>query len=143
MKTMHRFSRQSPSGAVLLETVIALPVLFATLVVVADVGRVIAVKSALSIASRHGAHIGSLSSPLGTTATNWQTNVEAAVLDQLDNCYWYSAAKLTLDVPSTVDCNGVTCCRVSMSYDFESLFSLAGIGPTITVTESALLPMVR
>lgn len=126
-----------------MEMVIALPLFFTVLVIVADLGRVVGIQSGLRTASYLGTQVGALSPAQGTTAENWQQSVEATVHEQLNRYYWYSESNLIDVVVFTTNNHGVESVRVEITYDFNPLYSLGGLIGPVAVNGNATLPLVK
>lgn len=134
------------TGAAMVELALCLPLLLLVLLGATDFGRFAYFYVALTDSVGAGAKFASYHPYTASTLANWQTQVQATVLNGASGVQGFEASRLTVNNPVvTTDPAPFSFqrVRVSATYRFETLVPWPAIPRTTNITRSVEVRMVR
>src|SRR3954467_10046743 len=101
-------ARQYRRGVAATELALTLPIVLLFAFAGADFGRIAHFDQVVSNAARTGAESGATHKFTSFTRPDWEADVRQAVVDEMSNIPSYNASKLTYQLSTTTDANGLT-----------------------------------
>lgn len=117
----------------MVEFAIVCPVLLLLALACADFGRVAHFYEVVANAARTGAESGATQQFTDFTRSNWEANIESAVLAELQNVPGFDQTKLSYELTTSVDADGIVHLAVDVSYPFETTISWPGLPAETTL----------
>lgn len=137
------FAKVRRDGAAAVEFAIVLPVLLMLLLGAADFGRCFQTSIAMTNAARAGAEYGSMHPFDNSSQGAWQTAVQQAAIDELSGSTMFDVTRLTVTTSSVTESDGLKRISVHTTYPFTTIFNLAYVPATITVSGTAVMRVIR
>jgi Flp pilus assembly protein TadG len=109
------------AGTAATEFAIVLPMLMLLALGGADFGRIASYSEIVSNAARTGAEVGGTRRFTAQTRAAWETKVQQAVVEEMQNVPSFDAARLQSSVSTTTDSDGVVRVIVDVSYPFNTV----------------------
>jgi Flp pilus assembly protein TadG len=109
------------AGIAATEFAITIPILLLLALASADFGRVIHYDEVVSNAARTGAESGATHKFTDFTQAAWQNDVRQAVFDEMENIPNFDQGKLSYNLATTLDADGLATIVVDVSYPFQTV----------------------
>lgn len=138
-----RHRRDRRPGVAALEFALVLPVLITLLLGCVDFGRFPYYQLAVINAAEAGAVYGSTHSYTSTTAAAWQTQVQQAVQNEMQNLSGFDLTQLTITITRGTDSSGATNVSVEVRYPFRSLIAWPVLSSSLTLRQVSIARSVR
>ncbi len=114
-------------GTAAVEFAIALPMLMLFAVGTIDFGRIPHFHQVVSNAARTGAETGATQQFTSFTRSTWEAGIEAAVQSEMQNIPDFDSSKLTYELTTTTNVDGLARIVVDVSYPFRTLIDWPGM----------------
>lgn len=114
-------------GTAAVEFAIALPVLMLLAVGTIDFGRIPHFHQVVANAARTGAETGATQQFTAFTRSTWEDGIEAAVESEMQNIPNFDSSKLSFDLSTTTNSDGLARIVVEVSYPFKTLINWPGM----------------
>ena len=136
------------SGAAAAEFAIILPVLVTIVLGCVDFGRFAYNYSAVTNAARVGAAYGIMNAYLTAQYAKWQSNIQNAARDEMEQQTGYDRSMLTVIASSIIETtggqpNGLRRVHVDASYPFQTLVAWPGIPNNVTLRRVVEMRAIR
>ena len=136
------------SGAAAIEFAIILPLLATIVLACVDFGRFAYHYSAVTNAVRAGAANGMMNPYLTAQYATWQSNIQNAARDEMEQQTGYDRSALTVIASSIIETtggqpNGLRRVRVDASYPFQTLVAWPGIPNNVTLRRAVEMRAIR
>lgn len=138
-----RTDRNARRGAAAVELAIVLPVLMGIALASTDFGRIISAYLVVSNAARAGAEYGASNRFTSFSRGSWETQVNQAAAQELQNLASYSAANQTIALTTTTDSQGEIQVSVNVTYQFQMIVSWIGLPSTVVLRHQVLMRQYR
>ena len=120
-------ARSIHRGAAAVEFALALPILMLLAVGSIDFGRVPYFHQVVANAARTGAETGATHQFTSFTRSTWEAEIEDAVETEMQNIPNFDSSKLTYELTTTTNADGLARIVVEVSYPFETLIDWPGM----------------
>lgn len=114
-------------GAAAVEFALALPILMLLAVGSIDFGRIPHFHQVVANAARTGAETGATQQFTSFTRASWEAGIEEAVEIEMQNIPNFDSSKMTFDLSTTTNSDGLARIVVEVSYPFETLINWPGM----------------
>jgi len=114
-------------GAAAVEFALVLPLLMLFAIGSIDFGRIPHFHQVVSNAARTGAETGATQQFTSFTRSSWEAGIKAAVETEMQNLPDFEASKLTCQLTTTTNADGLARIVVEVSYPFETLIRWPGM----------------
>jgi Flp pilus assembly protein TadG len=121
------FAARNRQGVAATELALTLPIVLLFAFAGADFGRIAHFDQVVSNAARTGAESGATHKFTSFTRPDWEADVRQAVVDEMSNIPSYDASKLTYQLSTTTDANGLARIVVDVSYPFHTVVAWPGL----------------
>jgi hypothetical protein len=108
------------SGTAAIEFAIVCPILVLFGLACSDFGRIFTDYQTISNAARVGAELGAAKSYTNLTRPLWESNIETAILSELENLDSFDASNFSYTLSTTLDAEGMTHVIVEVEYIFHT-----------------------
>jgi Flp pilus assembly protein TadG len=115
------------NGAAAVEFALICPFVMLLALACTDFGRISHHYEIVANAARCGAERGAAQQYTDYTRADWETNLEEAVLEELDNLPNFDPSELTFSLSTTTDVDGVARIAVEVEYPFRTAVSWPGL----------------
>jgi len=138
-----RTLRMRRRAAAAVELAIVLPVLMGIAVACSDFGRIISAYLVVSNAARAGAEYGASNRYTSFSRSSWETQVNQAVVQELQNLASYTTANQSIAITTTTDSQGQIQVAVSVTYQFQMIISWIGLPSTVILRHQVQMRQYR
>jgi Flp pilus assembly protein TadG len=135
--------RRTCRGTAATEFCVVLPVLIALAVLAVDLGRAIHTYIALSNAARRGAEQAATHKFTGYTRAFWEDRVREAVTEEMQLITDFDDARLSIDISTEADGDGLFCVTVETRYHVETIVDWIAVPPSIELWRSVTMRQIR
>jgi Flp pilus assembly protein TadG len=125
------------------ELALILPVLVTLVMGGVDFGRFAYNYIAVQNAARAGAAYGTMNSYVASGQTAWETGVQSAARDEMNQQTGYTSTNLTVQATTTIESNGLRRVQVDASYPFQTVVAWPGFPSTVTLRSVVQMRAVR
>jgi Flp pilus assembly protein TadG len=120
-----------------------LPVLVTLVMGCVDFGRFAYNYIAVNNAARAGAAYGIMNPYVSSGQAAWQTAVQEAARDEMEQQTGYTRTSLTVTTSTTIEANGLRRVQVDASYPFQTVVTWPGVPSTVTLRSVVEMRAIR
>jgi Flp pilus assembly protein TadG len=120
-----------------------LPVLVTLVMGCVDFGRFAYNYIAVNNAARAGAAYGIMNPYVANGQAAWQTAVQEAARDEMEQQTGYTRTSLTVATSTTIEANGLRRVQVDASYPFQTVVTWPGVPNTVTLRSVVEMRAIR
>ncbi|MBI1346362.1 hypothetical protein GC163_08730 [bacterium] len=143
MKRHHQPASNPYRGVSAVEMAIALPVLISLVLGAVDFARAYTTRMALANAIRVGAEQGATHRLTELTSASWESRIQSAILEELQDTPQLQLSQLSVDIDSSVDGDDRLQIVVSAQVPFQTIVDWPGIPHLVPVSHSISMERYR
>lgn len=114
-------------GAAATEFAIVCPLVLLLALGCADFGRIAYYYEVVANAAQTGAETGATQQFTDYTHASWENRIKEAVLNELENIPQFDASKLSYNLVTTTDSDGIALISIDVSYPFRTAVTWPGL----------------
>jgi Flp pilus assembly protein TadG len=125
------------SGLAATEFALCVPVILLLGFACADFGRVAYFRQIVCNAARTGAEVGATHKFTAFTKSQWESEINDAVLAEMNNMPGFDSSGLTYELSTTVDSDKMAIIDVTVAYTFHTVVNWPGLPNTVPLRHTA------